>query len=138
MYGHKTGFTLIELLAVGDPATTPGGRYALQSLKSAGLDAAVRGKLVYGNDIRQVRAYALRGEVDAAVVFRTDAQVRGLKIACAVPDSSHEKIVYSAAVIKGSRQEKAAREFVRFLAGPQAQRTLAKYGFKAPDGKRGQ
>lgn len=122
----------VRHIAIGDPETTPGGRYAMQALTSLKLIASVRDRLVYGNDIRQVRAYVMRGEVEAGFVFSTDARAEGIRIACNVPDSAHEKIEYPAAVVKGARHPDSAKKFVSFLVSREAKRVLAKYGFKTP------
>ena len=122
----------VRHIAIGDPETMPGGRCAMQALTSLKLIAAVRDRLVYGNDIRQVRAYVMRGEVDAGFVFSTDAHAEGIRVACNVPDSAHEKIEYPAAVVKGARHPDSAKKFVDFLVSREAKRVLAKYGFKTP------
>ena len=120
----------VKRIAIGDPETTTGGRCAMQALTSLKLIAAVRDRLVYGNDIRQVRAYVMLQEADAGFVVSTDARAEGIKIACNVPYSAHKKIEYPAAVVKGARHPDTAKKFVDFLVSREAQRILAKYGFK--------
>jgi molybdate transport system substrate-binding protein len=45
------------------------------------------------------------------------------------PESTHDPIVYSVAVIKGSRNEDTSRKFVEFLSSPMAQAIFVKHGF---------
>ena len=45
------------------------------------------------------------------------------------PESTHDPIVYPAAVVKASRNKEAARRFIEFLSSPAAQAIFQKYGF---------
>ena len=120
----------VKWTAIGNPETTPGGRYAMQALKKAGVLDAVRDKLVYGNDIRQARAYVMRKEVDAAVVFASDWKMNGVRLAFIIPESLHSKITYPAVVVRSTNNGELAKRFVSYLQGKEAQAILMKYGFK--------
>ncbi|NIQ96379.1 MAG: molybdate ABC transporter substrate-binding protein, partial [Desulfuromonadales bacterium] len=65
----------LERIALGSPQSVPAGRYAVQSLKNAGLHQRVREKLVMAKDVRQALVYAERGAADGAFVYRTDARL---------------------------------------------------------------
>jgi molybdate transport system substrate-binding protein len=60
-------------VAVGEPGAVPAGRYAVDGLTALGTWAAIEPRVVYGGDVSMVLAYARRGEVEAAVVYGTDA-----------------------------------------------------------------
>jgi molybdate transport system substrate-binding protein len=123
----------IKRIATGNPETTPGGRYAMQALKAAGIADAIKDKLVYGADIRQARAYVVRNEVDAAIVFSTDAAIEGIRTACKIPDSLHEKITYPAAVLKASKDQSMAKDYLAFLQSRRGRAILASFGFQSPE-----
>lgn len=120
----------IKLIAIGNPETTPGGRYAMQAFKAAHIDAANQSKLVYGSDIRQVRSYVAGNEVDAAVVFSTDSNVDNIKIAYHIPEKMHQKIVYPAAVVSDSKNPQLAKRFIDFLISRNGRKIMSSYGFK--------
>ncbi len=120
----------VKRIAIGDPETTPGGRYAAQTFKTLGLTDALKSKLIYGSDIRQVRAYAMQGEVDAAIVFATDANVESIKVVYKIPERLHKKIEYPAAVVKDTKHLALAKDFINFLVSNDGKRILAKFGFK--------
>src|SRR5450830_96055 len=61
-------------LSTGSPASVPVGRYTLEAVKTAGLEAELQPRWIYADSVRQVLAYVARGEVDAGFVYRTDAQ----------------------------------------------------------------
>jgi molybdate transport system substrate-binding protein len=83
-----------------------------------------------GKDVRQVLTYVETGNADAGLVYTTDAQASGrVRVVATAPESTHDPIVYSVAVIKGSRNEDTSRKFVEFLSSPMAQAIFVKHGF---------
>ena len=124
---------LIKHIAIGDPETTPGGRYAMQALKAVGIASDIKERLVYSSDIRQARAYAMRSEVDAAIVFRTDAFIEGIHLAYRIPDSLHEKIIYPCAVLKDSKNQSSAKDYLSFVQSKRGRAILMSFGFLAPE-----
>lgn len=127
------GTEAVKRVAVGNPRTVPAGQYAEQVFDNLGLAAKLRPKLVPAEDVRQVLDYVARGEADAGVVYRTDAQVAGgrLRIAAAAPENSHDPILYPIAVVRESRDAAAARAFVELVTGAEGQAVLRRYGFGA-------
>lgn len=118
-------------IAIGNPATVPAGKYAEESLKYMGLLGMVGDKLVFAEHVRQVLDYVGRGEVDAGIVFLSDAaaRTRDLRIVSEAPENSHSPVRYLIAVVKGSRQEQLAREFRAFVLSGEARAVLRKHGF---------
>lgn len=123
----------VRRVAVGNPRTVPAGQYAEQVFNSLGLAAKLQPKLIMAEDVRQVLDYVARGEVDAGVVYRTDAQVAGssMRVVAVAPESLHEPILYPIAVIRESRNKDAARAFVELVTGAEGQGVLKRYGFGA-------
>ena len=52
-----------------------------------------------------------------------------MKIAATAPDGTHAPIIYPAAVLAGSKNAKAAEEFLAYMAGPEGKTVFEKYGF---------
>lgn len=120
----------IRLIALGDPASVPAGQYGKQTLLSLHLWDQLNAKFVLGKDVRQVLTYVETGNADAGLVYATDAMTSGkVRVIASAPESTHEPIVYPAAVVKGSRNEEASRRFVEFLRSPIAQAIFVKHGF---------
>ncbi len=118
-------------IAIGNPRTVPAGRYARALLRHHKLWSPLRGRLIYGEHVRQVLDYVARGEVDAGLVYGTDYRQRRAKltlVTTAAP-GSHPPILYPVATIAQSRNPKLALRFVRFLRSPQGQRILSQHGF---------
>ncbi len=110
----------------------PAGIYAGQSLRSMGIYDRLmnQGKVVRAEDVRFTLAYADQGEVDAAVVYATDARVAvNAEIACTFDADSHEPIVFRAVLLKTDEPNPAARRFYEFLQSPEAAAIFVKHGF---------
>lgn len=127
----------VRRVAVGNPRTVPAGQYAAQVFDRLGLTTKLQTKLVLAEDVRQVLDYVTRGEVDAGVVYRTDAQVAGdsVRIAAVAPDNTHDPILYPIAVIRESRNRDGARAFVELVTGTEGQAVLRRRGFLEAGGR---
>ena len=120
----------IRLIAMGDPTTVPAGQYALQTLKALDLYHKLTHKLVLGKDVRQVLTYVETGNADAGLVYATDALIsKEVRVVAVASESSHAPIVYPAAVVTGTHDEKAARAFLEYLQGAAARAIFVKHGF---------
>ena len=123
----------VKRIAIGNPKTVPAGRYAEEALRHFNLWDALKDKLIFAENVRQVLDYVARNEVDAGLVYSTDAAVRikEVKIVEKLPEESHQPIIYPIGVIKGTKEETAARTFVEFVLSPEGQKILSQYGFIA-------
>ena len=80
--------------------------------------------------MRQVLAWVETGDADCGVVYATDAAISDkVKVAAVAPADTHKPIVYPAAVLKDSKNEMAAKEFLAFLQTDKAAKVFEKYGF---------
>jgi molybdenum ABC transporter molybdate-binding protein len=71
------------------------------------------------------------GNVDAGLVYRSDAMVgKNIKVAAIAPDSSHKPIVYPVAILNNSQNQEEIKKFADFLFSDQAASIYQKYGFK--------
>lgn len=121
----------VRRVALGAPQSVPAGEYAEEVLRALGIAEAVGKKAVYGQNVRQVLAYVESGDVDAGVVYRTDAAVaRNVRVAAAAPPGSHAPITYPVAVVSRTRAPEAARGYVAFLLGPEGRAVLRRRGFR--------
>jgi molybdate transport system substrate-binding protein len=120
----------VKQAALGDPASVPAGDYGRQVLTNFGIWEEVRPKLVLAKDVRQVLAYVATGNVDAGIVYATDArQTSNVQIAAVAPENSHAPVVYPVAIVASTRNAVAARNFLAFLEGPYAREIFTSYGF---------
>ncbi len=124
----------ISRIVVGNPKTVPAGQYAEESLRALGLWDRLKPKLVFAENVRQALDYVARGEVDAGIVYTTDAAVRGREVKEAVrpPEDTYRPVTYPVAVVKDTRQPALAAAFIDLLAGRDGQQVLARFGFLPP------
>ena len=121
----------IARIAIGNPASVPAGKYSEETLRSLGLWDVLQSKLVYAEHVKQVMDYVSRGEVDAGMVFLTDAMGRSkeLRVIAEAPVSSHRPVVYTIAAIRGTRNN-SARNFIALVISKEGSEVLRKHGFK--------
>jgi molybdate transport system substrate-binding protein len=121
----------VRKIAVGNPKTVPAGQYTEQTFTGLKLLPDLQSKLIYAEDVRQVLDYVVRGEVDAGVVYSSDALTSGsnIKAIARAPDDAHDPILYPIAVVKESERANAARKFIDLVLSQEGQDILKKYGF---------
>jgi len=120
----------VKQVAMGDPEFVPAGTYGKQALDLLGITEKLQPKLILGSDVRQVLAYVESGNVDAGIVYSTDAAITdGVKIVADAPDEVNSKIVYPVAIIKSSNKVEAAEAYISFLFSNEAKAIFEKYGF---------
>ena len=123
----------------------PAGRYALALLRNleAQYPALEPGYASWVMDnvvtlepnVRGVLQKVALGEVDAGIVYRTDAATEyaaGKVQVVSIPQGSNIVAEYPIAVLRDAANPVLAKEFARFLLGERAQAILKSYGFKRP------
>jgi molybdate transport system substrate-binding protein len=123
----------IKMIAIGNPQSVPAGKYAQEVLMYVKVWEGIANKLVLAENVRQVLDYVTKNEVDAGVVYATDAagQSNKIKIVATAPSGSHKPVVYPVAVVKGSKNEALAKAFITILTSEEGMRILKKYGFES-------
>lgn len=120
----------IRALALAEPQTVPAGIYAKQYLRQLGLWSKVIDRVIPTENVRAALAAVESGNVDAAIVYKTDAGIsKKVRIAHEVPRAEGPVISYPFAVLAESRQPDAARKFLAYLVSPAALDVFRKYGF---------
>jgi len=117
-------------LAVGNMKSVPAGMYARQVLEKQGLLATLQSHLVSCDSVRNVLFFVERGEVDAGIVYSTDANVsKRVEVVSVFPEELHDPIRYPVAVCRASKDPGLARAFLEFLQSPAAGEVFERYGF---------
>src|SRR5437588_8821987 len=109
-------------VALANPAAVPAGVYARRYLERIGLWREVEPKVIPTENVRAALAAFEGGNVDAAIVYVTDApKLRGQVV--------EWDIRYPAAVVRNARHPAAARRFVAFLRSREAVAVFRRFGF---------
>jgi molybdate transport system substrate-binding protein len=94
----------------------------------------VEAKVVPVQDVRATLASVESRNVEAGIVYKTDAAVsRKVKIVYEVPIDKGPKITYPVAIVKESKHKEAARNFLTYIQSPTAKDAFKKYGFVVLD-----
>jgi len=121
----------VKKIALGEAATVPAGKYAEQVFTYLKILDQVKAKAVYGSDVKQVLNWVETDNVDAGVVYLTDAKISTkVKVVATASEESHKAIVYPAALIKTTNNYTASRDFLNFLTSDKAKAVFDKYGFE--------
>lgn len=122
----------ISRVAIGAP-TVPAGTRAQEVFEHLGFWPKLRAKAVRGKDVREVLAQVEEGNVEAGVVYASDAATtKRVRVVATAPDSLHKPIRYPAAVLKTSRNPALSGRFLAFLASKKARATWKAAGFLVP------
>lgn len=109
----------------------PAGIYAQQALTYYGLwdRLSEAGKIIRGHDVRSALAYAQRGEVDAAIVYATDARLTDdVRVIAKLDPVSHASIIYPLVRVRPSSA--TSEQVFRFFLGSEARKIARSYGFQ--------
>jgi len=125
----------LQRLAVAGP-TVPAGIYARQALKKSNLWDALEAdkKIVSGDNVRVTLTYMERGEVEAGIVYATDAKITDkVELVYTFPAETHDPIRYPLVLLKTANP--SARSFFEYVQSSEAKGIFAKYGFSILDMK---
>ncbi|MCJ8007051.1 molybdate ABC transporter substrate-binding protein [Lederbergia wuyishanensis] len=118
-------------ISIGTPEAVPAGQYAKETLVNLKLWGKLEKKIIYAKDVRQVLTYVETNNVDAGIVYKTDAFISSkVNIVATAKESTHAPIIYPVGVIKDSPHQKEAQRLYEFLQNETAIEIFEKYGFK--------
>ncbi len=121
---------VVKRVALAEPRTVPAGIYARTYLERLGLWGVVAPKVVPTDNVRGALAAVESGNVDAGMVYKTDAAMsRKVRVVYEVPARESPKISYPMAVVSDTRQPEAARRLLRHLESAEVGRVFARHGF---------
>lgn len=122
----------VTQIGVGEPKSVPVGQYTEEIFASLSLTEALSHKLVYAKDVREVLSWVETGNVQAGVVYETDAKISDkVQISCTAPEGSHKPVIYPVGVVKETKNAQAAEAFLTFLFTDTAEEIFSSYGFTA-------
>jgi molybdate transport system substrate-binding protein len=121
----------------------PCGRYTRIALARMSADKRywpnyerqfMRNVVTQEQNVESVVTKVYAGEVDAGIVYATDAVMSsGIHFkSFPIPDDLQDPVTYPAAVVKASPNAQLAREFIAFLTSPAGQSVLEQLGFRKP------
>ncbi len=124
----------VQKITTSDPKSSPQGMAAMEVLTFLDLVQAVEPKMIYGKNASQTLTYVVQGEVDAGIMFSTDAVSSGdaVRVVEKADATAHGAISYVMALVDTSQAKDLGRAFLEFTAGPGGRAILAEHGFLLP------
>jgi molybdate transport system substrate-binding protein len=117
------------VVALCDPSV-PCGAAAAELLDLAGVTASVD---TYEDDVRAALTKVALGEVDAALVYRTDVAAAGDAVeGIEIPEAAGVVNRYPVALLTDAGNSEAAQSFIDFLGSPEAREVFRRAGFVTP------
>lgn len=119
-------------LAMGN-SDVPVGQYTQKILAYYNLDEdqlAADGVLTYGTNVKEVTTQVSEAAVDCGIIYRTDAVSANLTVVDSATKDMCGEVVYPAAVIKSTKHDDAAKQYLEFLKGSEASACFEEVGFK--------
>jgi molybdate transport system substrate-binding protein len=134
--GNPKGITSLAALARPEfkvalcAEQVPCGAAAEKALAGGGVTVT---PVTLEQDVRSALAKVKLGEVDAALVYRTDAKAAAADVdGVEFPESAQAINDYPIVALKNAPNPSGASAFVTFVQTPQAQQVLADAGFQKP------
>lgn len=118
-----------ERVAIAKPDVAPYGDAALQSLRALGLWDQIAPKVVYGQNVAQVKQFVATGNAEAGFIPLSLLKP-GEGAYLEVDQNLHQPIQQAAGVVKGSAKQDNAQQFVEFLLGEEGQRIFETGGYQ--------
>ncbi len=122
----------VKKIAIANPVHAPYGRAAIAALQDAGVYDRVKDKLVTGENISQAAQFVQTGNAEAGLLALSITLSPAMKSAgrfVEVPAESYSPIRQAAVVLKSSKKQALARQFLEYVKEPQSREILRQYGF---------
>lgn len=110
----------------------PVGQYTQKILQFYHLDEqaiAGAGHITYGSNVKEVTTQVSEGCADCGIIYATDAYSAQLTPVDSATKAMCGQVVYPAAVLKTSKHQEAAKEFLQYLQGDEAMQIFTSVGF---------
>ncbi|OFW14692.1 MAG: molybdate ABC transporter substrate-binding protein [Acidobacteria bacterium RIFCSPLOWO2_12_FULL_67_14] len=118
-------------IAIANPRHAPYGRAAEAVLRSAGLWAHVRPRLVMAENVAQAAQFGQSGAADAAIIARSLAVNPALRAGrlLDVDPGTHPPVIQGGLILPWTGSRAAAETFRDYLLSAEGRDLLAEYGF---------
>ncbi|MEW9053454.1 MAG: molybdate ABC transporter substrate-binding protein [Neobacillus sp.] len=124
----------VKKVAIANPDHAPYGLAAKQALETAGLWDELESKLVYGRNISDTLTFIETGNVEAGIIALSLYKEEEVNFQL-IDNTMHAPLEQSVAVIRGTKQDELAKQFISFIRGPVGKPIMESYGFIVPEGK---
>jgi molybdate transport system substrate-binding protein len=125
----------VKKIAIANPKHAPYGRAAVAAMQHFKVYDDAKDRLVMGENISQAAQFIESGACDVGVIALSLALAPTMKAAGTyweIPSEAHPPLEQGAAILKSSKQQRMAQQFIEFMQGTQGQEIMRRYGFTLP------
>ena len=122
----------VKKIAIANPKHAPYGRAAVAAMEYFKVYDQVKDKLILGENISQAAQFIESGACDIGIIALSLAIAPAMKSKGTyweVPAEAHPSLDQGAVILKQSKNQEAARQFLEFIKGPHGQEIMKRYGF---------
>ena len=122
----------VKKIAIANPKHAPYGRAALAAMEYFKVYDQVKDKLVLGENISQAAQFVESGAADVGIIALSLAMAPTMKLKGTyweVPAEAHPPLDQGTVILKSSKQQESAKQFLGFIKGAQGQEIMKRYGF---------
>jgi molybdate transport system substrate-binding protein len=126
----------INKVAIPNPKHAPYGRAAVSAMNHFQVYDTVKDKLAVAENPAQAARFVESGAADVGIIALSLALSPNMKAAgryWEVPLDSHPTIEQGAVILKESKKQHLAKQFLEFVQGNEGQEIMRRYGFTLPE-----
>jgi molybdate transport system substrate-binding protein len=126
----------VKKIAIANPKHAPYGRAAVAAMEYFKVYDQVKDKLIFGENISQAAQFIESGACDIGIIALSLAVAPAVKSKGTyweVPAEAHPAIEQGAVILKSSKQQEPAKQFLAFIKDAQGQEIMKRYGFTLPN-----
>ena len=125
----------IRKIAIANPKHAPYGRAAVAAMEHEHIYDDVKNRLVLGENISQAAQFIESGSCDVGIIALSLAMAPPMKSVgnyWEIPAAHHPPLEQGAVIMKQSKNQDAARQFLEFMKSARGQEIMTRYGFTLP------
>ena len=126
----------VRKIAIANPKHAPYGRAAVAAMEHFKVYEEVKDKLVLGENISQAAQFIDSGACEIGIVALSLALAPTMKVSGSyweIPSDAYPFLEQGAVIVKQSKHQEAAKQFLEFMKGSQGQEIMKRYGFTLPN-----
>ncbi len=126
----------IKKIAIANPKHAPYGRAAVAAMEHYQVYDLSKDKLILGENISQAAQFIESGACDIGIIALSLALAPTMKTAGSyweIPADAHPPIEQGAAILKASKHQDAAKQFLDYMKSADGQEVMKRYGFTLPN-----
>lgn len=126
-----------DKIAIANPVIAPYGAAAVQAMRTLGVYDSLAGRIVQGDNVTQTYQFVATGNAELGFIALSQVAAKTGGSRWLVPDRLYSTIAQDAVLLEHGAGNDAARAFLLFLEGPEAEDVKTRYGYGAGDRARG-